>query len=118
MTFDYARSKATADRLIARFGQAAMVTRATASGPAYNPTPATPGNHGCVFAEIEREIVEVEGSRVKQTKIKGLLAVGSLPIEPATSDKLVLTEGAFSLTEVNPLQPGGTKVLYEVEALK
>lgn len=116
--FDYAKSKATADRLLARFGQTGTIQRPTAAGAAYNPTPGAPGTHACTFAVLDYTDREVDGERVKRTDKKVLLAKASLAIEPGTSDKLVIGGVAHNIEAVKPLSPAGTVVMYELQVRK
>lgn len=117
--FDYSRPLATANRLIQRYGQTASLQRPNVSGAAYNPTIGAPTAHPCTFVELKRELCEVEGERVKKTKITGLLAVGSLTVEPKLSDTLVLDSTVeHAITDVQPLRPGGTVVLYGLEIMR
>jgi hypothetical protein len=116
--FDYGRSKATADRLIARFGQAAVLRRPGApSGPVYDPTPGEPTDYACTIVVLAYDNREIDGTRILSTDKKVLLSKGSLAIEPALSDKLVIggTEHAI-VDPIQPLSPGGVVVLYQVQA--
>lgn len=114
-TFDYTRSRATADRLIARFGQAGTLSRPTKSGTPYNPTPGAPDDHPCTFVVLEYAQGEIDGSRVLETDKKVMLCKGALAIEPATSDKLLVGGVSHSIMDVRPLSPGGTVVLFEIQ---
>jgi hypothetical protein len=119
--FDYARSTVTADRLIARFGQAGTLRRPTATGTAYNPVAGDPGSHSCRFVVIEWAVGEVDGSRVLSTDMKVLLAKGSLTIDPAPSDKLVIGGvehhiiGPDKGRGIKAVAPAGTVVFYELQ---
>lgn len=117
MTFDYARAKATADRLIQRFGQTGTLRKAGAStGPAYNDTPGAPVDHSCRFAIVAFEQREIDGARVLATDKKAILAKGSLTVEPLPGDTLVDAAGAaYSVVDVMPLNPAGTTVMYEMQ---
>lgn len=116
--FNYARPKATADRLIARYGQAGFVRRTGApTGPAYDPTPGVDVDHAARFAMLDYEDTEVDGTRVLGTDKKALLAVGSLAITPALDDKLVEADGTVYkiIPPLKPLSPAGTVVMYEIQ---
>lgn len=114
--FDYTGPIQTANRLIERFGQAAKLRRPATSGTAYNPTQGSPADTDCSFVELERKVEEIEGSRTKRVKIKGLLAVEGLTSAPTLSDQLVLDATVVhAICDVKPLRPGGTVVLYELE---
>lgn len=113
--FDYARSKATADRLIARFGQSATLRRQTNTGTSYQPT-ITTTDYACTIVVLDYDLREIDGARVLATDKKVLLAKGSLAIEPTTADKLLIGGVAHSLIDVRPLSPAGTVVLYQLQA--
>lgn len=112
--FDYARSRATADRLIAKFGQTGAVRRPTATGPDYNPT-ITTADHTATFAVMEYESNEIDGSRILATDKKVLLKAGSLAVTPNTTDKLVIGGIEHSIVRVEPLAPGGTVVMWTLQ---
>lgn len=113
--FDYLRSRATADRLIAKFGQSGTLSRPVFTGPAHNPTPGEPLNYPATFAVLEYEGNEIDGSRILATDKKVLLAKKGLIVEPATSDKLVIGGVAHSIVRVEPLSPGGVIVLWTLQ---
>lgn len=120
--FDYSRAKATADRMIARYGQIATLRRPTASGPAYNPTPGGPVDYDVtvvVTSYSAHEIAE-SGGRVLATDRKVLLAAGNLSITPRPSDKLMLGGEVCQIVGpdegrgIQTAAPGGVTVLYEL----
>lgn len=112
MAFDYARSTATADRLLAKFGQTGTLKRPTSTGPAHNPTEGEPDEHACTFVVEEFKAFEIDGSRVLATDKKVLLAKGSLTIEPTTTDKLMIGGIPHSIVRIEPVAPGGVTVMY------
>tara|TARA_R110002051_G_scaffold230715_1_gene292710 strand:+ start:755 stop:1123 length:369 start_codon:yes stop_codon:yes gene_type:complete len=116
--FNYARPKATADRLLTRFGQLGAVRRpGTPTGPDYDPTPGVDVDHAARFAVLDYEASEIDGSRVLATDKKVILAVGSLTITPALDDKLVEADGTVYriIPPLKPLSPAGTVVLFEIQ---
>lgn len=116
MTFDYARTVATADRMIERFGIAGTLRRPTSSGTAYNPTPGTPLDYACRFVVSDYSAMEIDGTRVLATDKKVMLAKGSLTVEPALSD--LLADGpssSYRIVAIKPLQPGATVVMWELQ---
>lgn len=115
MSFDYATSKATADRLIARFGQSAALLRPVKSGPAYNPTEGEPERHACTVAVLEYTSREIDGTRILATDKKVYLAVGSLTITPGADDALEIGGVKHRIIGVKPLNPAGTVVYYELQ---
>lgn len=116
MSFDYGRSKATADRLIGRFGSAATLKRPNSSGPAYAPVEGTPTSYAVTVVVQDFANREIDGTRILTGDKKVTMAKGSLAIEPATSDTLVIGGVDHAIVEVRPLNPGGTVIFYEVQA--
>jgi hypothetical protein len=114
--FDYARPKATADRLIARYGQSATLRRPTSSGTAYNPTEGEPDDHPVTVVVTDYSNREIDGTRVLATDKKVLLAVDDLAITPTPADKLLIGGVSHSIVSpVRPLAPGGTVLYYELQ---
>lgn len=119
MSFNYGRTKLTADRLISKFGADGSIRRVGApTGPSYDPIPGQPVDHPCRFVVLDYSNDEVDGTRILATDKKVLLAVGDLTITPTTSDLLV--DGPSSsykiIPPLKPLSPAGTVILYEVQA--
>lgn len=115
MTFDYSRTKAAADRLLTRFGQAAALKRPNSSGPAYAPVEGTPTSYAVTVVVDTYRNSEVDGTRVLATDKKVTMAKGSLTIEPATSDTLVIGGKEHAIVRVEPLNPGGTLVMWTLQ---
>lgn len=114
-TFDYARSKATADRLIAKFGQAATLLVPKNTGTSYNPTMGAPDRHDVTVVVTDYKTSEVDGARILAMDRKVLQAVGKLVIVPTPAHKLEIGGVAHAIVNVIPLNPGGTIVLYEMQ---
>lgn len=114
--FDYAKAKATADRLIQRFGQSGHLRRIAATGPAYDRSPGAATDHACRFAVVDYMATEIDGTRVLATDKKVYLAKGSLTIEPKASDVLVEADSSvYKIVSVAPLSPAGVVVVYELQ---
>ena len=115
--FDYTRSRATADRLIARFGQAGAVRRSGApSGDPWNPVPGSPTDHPCTLVDLDYTAREIDGTLIRATDRKVLVAAGGLAVEPSVADRIVIAGTALEIVRVSPLAPGGTIVMYEIQA--
>jgi hypothetical protein len=107
LSFDYAASRATADRLIARFGGAMTLSRPGAtSGDAWNPVVAAASDHAIVAVEIDEGRAEGEVLTNRRT----LLVAAGEGIVPAVGDTI---DGA-EVIEVKPLSPAAVDVLYTV----
>lgn len=113
-SFDYARPLASADRLIARFGQTGAIRRQAKTGTSYDPT-ITTADHACTFAVLDYSNREVDGSRVLATDKKVMLKAGGLAITPTTDDKLVIGWVAHSILRVETLSPGGTVLCWTLQ---
>jgi hypothetical protein len=118
VTFNYARSKETADRLIQKFGQTGLIRRRTTTGPEYDPTEGDPTDHACRFAVMDYSNAEIDGSRILATDRKVYLAKGALTIEPGLDDLLVDSAGVEYriIPPLKPLNPGGVVVFWELQA--
>lgn len=117
-TFDYSRPLATANRLIARFGQDGVVRRITTTGgTSYDPGEETPTNYPARFVVTAFDNrTEVDGSRILSTDKKVVMAAG-LEIEPRAGDLLVCADGSIlSVVDADPLKPAETVLLWTVQA--
>lgn len=115
--FDYARSKASADRLLARFGQTGAVRRTPQTGTSYNPTDGTPVNHTAVFAVIDYSSRDIDGTRVLASDKLIIMGVGTLTITPGSKDEVVEANGGvYRIVRVAPFDPAGTPTHYEIQA--
>lgn len=115
--FDYARSRATADRLITRFGQQGAIRRAGApSGDPWNPTPGTSTDHACILVVLDYAASEIDGTLIRATDRKVYVAAGGLAIEPMESDRVVIGGAALEIVRVTTLAPAGVAVYFELQA--
>lgn len=115
-TANYARMKASADRLITKFGQAATLLRPTSTGTAFNPTPGAPGEYPITVVVEVFSFREIDGTRIKRDDLKVLLAKDALTIEPATSDRLLIGGVEYAIMDVRPENPGGTTLMWTIQA--
>lgn len=113
MTFDYARAKATAERLIATFGQEAVLTQNTSSGDAWAPT-LSPEETTIVVVDLNEAQRDRAGSLVGTT-VRTLYVSTSAGVTPGKGDTVTISGSAFEITEVRPLAPGGTAVFFEAD---
>ena len=114
--FDYAKAAATAERLIANFGQETNITRPGLTvGNEWNPQPsqaATDYPVRAVDLGIKNRLI---AGSLTQEAVRMALLTGA---EPKMGDKITLGGLASEIREVNPLSPAGTVVLYEVVLTK
>lgn len=125
--FNYAKSQATAARLIKKFGQTGAIRRTTMTGgDPWNPTPET-NDYPCTLVVTEYTLKERESSLVEQNDRKVLIStegvsIPALPDNPASADaptvadRLVIGGNVLSIIHVEPLNPGGTVVMWTAQA--
>lgn len=124
-TFDYARTRATAERLIARFGQTGALRRTTDDGDPFNPSQ-TAADHACTFAVLDYAKSMVDGTLIKQTDQMVYLSTSGLAITPETTDRLIvggtwsgsplkLNGSVMTIVNVKPLSPAGTVLMWELQ---
>lgn len=121
--FNYARSRRTADRLITRFGSIGAIRRGggTSGGDSTNSQPSTGGSDGepqdfpATLVIVDYSEQERNGTLVRQTDRKALIATKGLMIEPTNSDLLVVDGDEYAIINVMPLKPGPIVVLYEAQ---
>lgn len=113
--FDYARSQATADRVIKRYGQLGKLRQMVKSGPAYDPT-LTASDVDAKFAVLEYETSQIDGTRILSTdKMVYLSAVG-LAVEPKVGMALVESDGGlYTIVDTDELKPGSVVVYRELQ---
>jgi len=114
-TFDYARTRATAERLIAKFGQTGAILRTTTGGPAYDPETVTT-DHACQLAVMEYTDDKIDGTLIMRGDTLLYLSTAGLSIEPSTADKVVIGGEEHAIVNVKPLSPAGLVVFWEVQA--
>ncbi|MGI4847551.1 MAG: hypothetical protein ACRYGK_05365 [Janthinobacterium lividum] len=120
MSFDYAKSAVTADRLIKKFGQAVRIRRITvgAYDPALGEAPMTKLDHDGIGALLDFEQRDIDGSRIKVGDQRLLLspkkADGSAMPLPTTDDLVVIGTTEYSVQPSKQLAPAGVPVLFDL----
>jgi hypothetical protein len=119
MTFDYARSQATALRLLGSFGQA--VTRRTVTAGAYAPSTGTAtvttADTTRTGAVLDYSDQSKQGERyIRGNLVKGedrqLLLDGTGPAE--LTDRYVIGGTEYSVVSVSEISPAGTIVMFDI----
>lgn len=113
-SFDYTRTRATAERLISRFGQTGALRRTTSSTDPFNPTQTTT-DYTCTCVVLDYSKRDIDGTLIKQTDQMVYLSTSGLTITPETTDRLVVGGAVLTVVNVNPLSPAGTVVFYELQ---
>lgn len=112
--FDYTGLRATAQRLLSRFGQSATLTRRAASGTAYDPTISETG-YTVTVAVMEYSNREREGALIQTGDKKVYLSTEGLSITPTVADTLTVGGAKHEIVNVMHLDPGGTVLMYELQ---
>lgn len=113
MSFDYASTKGTADRLINSFGASLAFSRET--GETFDPsTGQTTGttetfNRDVVWTEYRNQ--EIDGTTVQRGDAR-LLVAGEVEI----GDKVTKNNTEWRILDVSPLQPADLAVIYIAQA--
>lgn len=118
-TFDYADMLATADELIAFFGQTGtLVIPGTKTGDAWNPTIGSTTTESCTLVEIEYNRNEIDGTNVLSTDRKLYIKAGGLAANLIPSATQITYGGTTKqiVQPVKQLSPAGTNMFWEVQA--
>lgn len=112
--FDYARSRATAERLIAKFGAVGAIRRSVTSGPDYDPE-ITDTDYACTLVTLEYDDAKVDGTLIRKTDKLIYVSTAGLSITLAESDKVVAAGDVYAIENLKPLSPAGIVVFWEVQ---
>lgn len=110
----YGNLKATAERLIAQYGKAAVLLRTTLSGPAHDPVETTV-EHACTLVETGYSLTNRSDTLILAGDKVGIIST-DLAVVPDKADKLRIGGDDYSLVDLQPLDPGGTVLLFEFVA--
>jgi hypothetical protein len=116
-TFDYTRTRATAERLIARFGQTGAVRRTVSDDDPFNPTQTTT-DYPCTLVVLDYNKRDIDGTLIRQTDQVAYVSTAGLTISPEVTDKLVVGGSPLTVINAKPLSPAGTAVYYELQVRK
>lgn len=120
--FNYGRSRATAERLIARFGQPATLRKVANTGTSYAPTQ-TPTDTTITVLDLKQRVRDASGTLTGQT-MRTLLVSTAAGVAPEKRDAVAIgiseadvigTTPFLEISEVRPLSPGGTTLMYEAD---
>lgn len=106
----------TASRIIARYGQSAMIERQ--GNPPMTPwdPPATPVFYMCTVAVAKYDLTYANGTLINENDRRVFLSVDGLEIEPVSSDRLLIDGTSYALVSIHPLAPDGAVRFYELQA--
>ncbi|GGO89034.1 hypothetical protein GCM10011348_45840 [Marinobacterium nitratireducens] len=115
---DYVRLEATAQRLIAANGKAVTLVRAGApTGPEWDPQPGPDTEHAAIMVETGYSLAYRSETLIQAGDKLGLIST-DLDIAPAMSDKIKIDGDTYEFIDLQPLNPGGTTLLYQFQARK
>ena len=113
-SFDYGRSRAVAERLIAKFGTTGAIRREVKTGPDYDPE-ITDTDYPCTLVTLEYDDAKVDGTLIRKTDKLIYVSTAGLSITLAESDKVVAAGDVYAIEKLKPLSPAGIVVYYEVQ---
>jgi hypothetical protein len=122
VAFNYANARATADKLLKNFGQAATLTRIVTG--AYDPatgvgaTTSTAVAVTAVLLEYSDAQRASAGGLIQQKDRKALVAVEAQTVAPDVEDTLTVGGEVFKIVACRPLSPAGVDVLYTLQVRK
>lgn len=115
MSYNYAPLRATADRLIGRFGVPAVLHRPGGLDDTTYPPVQLPGtSEPCTIVRDTYSAVERAGTLIEEGDVKLLIAVTATP--PTTADRIEVQGVTYHLQSVDPIQPGPDVLLYQARA--
>ena len=116
MTFNYAKTAATATRLLERFGQAVTLTRY--GDAAYDPATGTTVPSETVYpatgAKLDYAQRDIDGTLIKVGDCRVYLAP-NLAVTPQTGDTITIGAEVWKVVTSRPLAPAGTVVLHDAQ---
>lgn len=128
MAFDYARSRATAESLIKRFGQTGTLHQVVNSGPEWAPVQ-TDIYTTITIVDLNERVRNADGTLTGQTQRTVYISTEA-GVVPAKGNKIFVgldkaavealtdeqrSEQSHEIGELRPLAPGGTAVMYEAD---
>lgn len=118
MSYNYAPIRATAERLIARFGQAATLVKPGAmTGPEWDPVPAAPVEYA-ITAVDENQMQRNQSGTLIGEAVHALIISTAAGVTPDPADRVRLADGRdLEIIDVRSTSPGGMVVLYEVQVI-
>lgn len=115
MAGTYDGALATAQKLIAKFGQTILVRRSVAGAAADPAKPWRPGAPKLTVFSVTGVVLDKENRATGQISERVLLAAKGLSFVPAMTDVLRVGGLDRGIANLKPLNPGGTTILYEIE---
>lgn len=112
--FDYGKRRATAERLIAKFGQRGSLRRIVNSGPDYDPVQ-TSEDFACSLVDLDRSQAHIAETLIQRGDRTVYLSTEGLSVTPTLADKMLIGGAEHAIVDVQPLSPGGTVVFWQLQ---
>jgi hypothetical protein len=119
VSFDYAKSAATALSLLTKFGVTVTVKRRTAG--VYNPATGEAMASGVAeqakgaLLPYAPYIINNSNGSIRQEDARLLLSPNGLGAAPEPQDQVAIGNATFTIVNVQKLAPAGTVVLYDAQ---
>lgn len=115
MAFDYGPLKDVATDLIADFGKSATLVKLVNSGTDFDPD-ITESATAITLVETEFSTSQKDGTLIQQGDKKFLISANAATVEQ--KDRIKLGSDTWQIIEVEPLNPGGTVLIYTAHVRK
>lgn len=112
--FDYDKARVIAERLIAKFGQKAVLRRITSAGPDYDPVQ-TSEDFPCSLVDLDQTQAHVADTLIQRGDRMIYLSTEGLSITPTLADTLLIGGVEHAIVDLRPLSPGGTVVFWQLQ---
>lgn len=113
--FDYAKSAATARKLLAKFGQDMTITQEIYNIDTGALTSATTTTDKGVIFHYSDGVVSMSNGLIKSSDQKVYINISVVPVP---TDRLTVGTNVYSIVNVKALEPAGVNVLYELTVRK
>lgn len=113
--FDYSRARATAERLIAKFGQAGVVKRITTPDPVYGGDPVETA-YPATLVPMAYAARYVDGTVILSGDMQIYISAAGLVIEPTVGDVVTANGKDYAIVAGDPNKYDGiTPVVFIVQ---
>lgn len=115
MSFDYARSRSTATRLLVGAGQSLTLSKPAVGSynPATSIASSTVASSVVTGVVMDYGVKEIDGKMVLRGDRKVMVSAGGAV--PAIGDTLTIQSEAHRVIDVRDVAPGGVTILYIVQ---
>lgn len=108
------RLRATADRLVTKYGATGEILRASSGGMPWEPTPGEV-SYPCRIVKDDYTAFEADGSLVQLSDAKFMIPALGLEIVPTTADRIRFAGEVYQIVSVTTTGPDGTAIVHTVQ---